>query len=144
MNHWIFSQKDEKYIKKLERNTKFLNNEDRQNCISILYKIGKKYQVIKLFDMDFVMNNYNKCKLIIEGEENKLKNYIIINNKSNADYLLISLKVITNITNLSSMFFQCELLLYFFGQGLNFGNIKEMSFMFRNCSLLKRLPDIML
>ena len=65
--------------------------EIKLDCISIVYKIEKKYQAIKLFGEYFVEINKDKCKLEIEGEENQLCNYIFINNHTNKKYLLVKL-----------------------------------------------------
>ena len=106
--------------------------------IILLYIIKDKE--IQIFGTNFVNNNKNNCKMIIEGNEMELKDKInnITNNK-----LEIKLKGIKNITNMSYMFYECSSL-----NSLpdiskwNTSNVNDMSGMFRNCSSLNSLPDI--
>ena len=69
--------------------------------INIKYKIEEKDKAIRLFDTDFVKNNKNNCKLIINGKEKELKemyNFGLFNAKK--DFLEIKLKGITDITDM--------------------------------------------
>ena len=49
------------------------------NELTILYDIKKVNDEIKIFDEIFVSNNKNNCKLLIEGKEKNLCEYIIKN-----------------------------------------------------------------
>ena len=80
--------------------------------INIIYDIDKRDKenekdIIKIFGDDFVKNNKNKCKMIIENEEYELEGeYNIKDYKNNK--LEIKLKGIDNITNMSCMFSGCS------------------------------------
>ena len=112
--------------------------------INIIYKIEEKDKAIKLFDKNFVENNKNNCKLIINGKEKELKemyNFGLFNTKK--DLLEIKLKGITNITNLSNMFEGCSSLSSLADiSKWNTSNVKRMDYMFYGCSSLSSLPDI--
>ena len=97
-----------KIINKIENKTK--NN--KLNEITIKYKIDKEANKIKIFGKDFIKNNKNKCKIIIEGKEEEIKEYININKTlKNKTILEIKLKEIATVTDMSYMFFYCSNLL---------------------------------
>ena len=111
------------------------------NEINIIYNIKDKKE-IRLFGCDFVQRNKNNLKLIIDGEEQDLIDYYELKN-NNKDILQIKLKGITNVTNMSSMFFYCNLL--FSLPDIfkwNTSNVNNMSSMFDGCKSLSSLPNI--
>ena len=67
----------------------------------------------KIFGSKFVENNKNICKIIINGNEFELSEYININNvnKIKNNIFEIKLKGIKNVTNMSYMFSNCKSLL---------------------------------
>ena len=80
--------------------------------IGLIYDV-KDLKEVRLFGKDFVEKNKNNCKLIIEGIEEDLKEihnfgYFFENYK---EIFEIKLKGITNITDLSYMFYECSSLL---------------------------------
>ena len=97
-----------------------------------------KDKEIKIFGTDFVNNNKNNCKMIIEGNEMELKDKI--NNITN-NILKIKLKGIKNITDMSYMFAYCSSL-----NSLpdiskwNTSNVNNMHCMFVGCSKLSKIP----
>ena len=97
-----------------------------------------KDKEIQIFGTNFVNNNKNNCKMIIEGNEMELKDKI--NNITN-NILEIKLKGIKNITNMSCMFENCSSL-----NSLpdiskwNTSNVNNMSDMFDGCSKLSKIP----
>ena len=85
--------------------------------INIIYDINKKSKAtciesdkdaINIFGDEFVKNNKNICKMIIDNEEYEIKEKHYYYNKNN---LNIKLKGINNITNMSHMFYGCSSLL---------------------------------
>ena len=79
--------------------------------INIIYEINKKNEYIEndkdcinIFGSEFVKNNKNKCKMIINNEEYEIKEKFNIKNYNN-NILKIKLKGINNITNMSYMFY---------------------------------------
>ena len=110
--------------------------------IEMIYNIDKRKNDIKIFGEDFVNNNINNCKMLIEGKEYKLSEKFNIKD-FNKDKLTIILKGINNITNMNRMFYNCSSL-----KSLpdiskwNTSNVTNMSEMFSGCSSLISLPDI--
>ena len=92
---------------------------------------------IKLFDKNFIENNKDNCKIIIEDKEYELMEYFNINklkNKNN-NILSIELKGIENITNMSYMFSWCSSLNSLPDiSNWNTTNVTDMSCMFYGCS----------
>jgi len=76
--------------------------------ISIIYNIDQNYdeneddeENIKIFGSKFVKNNKSKCKMIIDNKEYDLaEKYKIENNEK----LIVKLKGVDNINNISYMF----------------------------------------
>ena len=70
--------------------------------INIIYDIKRDDREIRIFGYDFVMNNRDKCKMIIDNKEYEIsEKYYVYNNKNK---LNIILKGINNITNMSDIF----------------------------------------
>jgi len=109
--------------------------------ITIIYNIKDKEDEIKIFDSDFVKNNKDKCKIIYDDEIYDLTEYFKIN--KNDDKLKILLKGISNITNMSDMFYRCSSLSSLPDiSNWNTSNVTNMNGMFFYCSSLSSLPDI--
>ena len=112
--------------------------------INLIYKVKDKKEV-QIFGKYFVERNKNNCKLIIEGQEQELKEthsfgYFF---GTSQDLLKIKLKGITNITNMSCMFSHCSSLLSLPDiSKWNTNTITNMNNLFYECSSLKSLPDI--
>ena len=135
--------------------------------IKYIFKGDKK---IQLFGGEFIKKNRGKCKLIINGKEKELYQYLDSKNLGNIKYLeikLIEIKKITDmskmfcncvnlyslpdlsnwdtslVTNMSFMFCCCISLTSFEGiSKWNISNVSNISFMFWGCSTLKSIPDI--
>ena len=107
--------------------------------IKLIYNL-KNENKIKIFGRNFIKNNKDKCKIIIDGKENELQEYIPNNNK---DFIEIRLKGITNIIDISYMFSGCSSLsnLSNFSKWNTF-NITKMKRVFYDCASLTHLPDI--
>ena len=131
-------QKFEQYLKILEKRISFVNNE-----ITIIYKINKNENFVKIFDEDFVKAKKDFCKILYEGKEYELQeNFNVENINKNSELLEIKLKI-GKITNLYSMFYQCTSLLYLPDiSKYDTSGITGMNDMFSNCSSLLFLPDI--
>ena len=113
------------------------------NEITIIY--NNKYikdDLLKIFGLEFVKNNKNKCKIIYENKEYKLEEYININIKNNKkDKIEIKLKGINSITNMSYMFYECKSLFSLPDiSKWNTSNVTNMCHMFYNCSSISSLP----
>ena len=120
------------------------------NEMIIKYNIKNKDEKIKLFGTKFIKNNKDKCKIIVEGIEQEICEYLDINeNMKNKGILEIKLKEIKTITNMSYMFCNdnnydncCSLLSFSDISKWDTKNVTDMSLMFCGCDLLSELPDI--
>ena len=117
--------------------------EDDVDEITIRYKIEDSKR-IQIFGCDFVANNRNLCKIIVNKEEFDLTMYQDANiNQINNSIFEIKLKGIKNITNMSYMFSGCESLSYLPDiSKFNTQNVTKMTEMFYGCVSLSSLPDI--
>ena len=122
-------------INQIERKTKF-------NSIKIKYKIKKNVTKLKIFDEIFVENNSDNCKLFINEEEYPLSSEIDITKfKIKNDSLEIKLQEINEITNMSHMFNNYNILSITDLEKWDTGNVIKMRGMFKSCEL-ESLPDI--
>ena len=109
--------------------------------ITLKYKIDKTKNEIKIFGLDFEMENVEKCRMIIEGKEYIIKDYFNLEKlKEKKDILEIKLKGVNNIERITNMFNGCNSLI--FVSDFDTSNIRDMSGVFSNCSSLEILPDI--
>ena len=112
-------------------------NEDL-SYINIIYEINKEKEYeINIFGSEFVKNNKNKCKMIIDNKEYEIaKEY-------NINKLNIKLKGIDKVNNMSYMFCRCSTLSSLSDiSNWDTNNVKDMSRIFKCCSSLSSLPDI--
>ena len=121
---------------------KLINNNIITSKYNIFFNIIS--DSVKLFGKDFVKNNKDNCKLIIDGKEQDLKEYYkfgLFGKKKKT--LEVKLKNITKITNMSNIFSGCTSLSSI--QDISKWNIRtvtNMSGIFSECSSLSSLPDI--
>jgi len=108
--------------------------------INIIYDIYE--EKIKIFDNEFVKNNRNICRMIIDNKEYEItKEYFV--KTYNKNKLKITLKGINNVTNMSYMFYECSSLSSLPDiSKWNTNNVIDMSYMFSGCTSLSSLPDI--
>ena len=102
---------------------------------------------MKIFGSEFVKNNKNKCKMIIDDKEYEITEKCNIKKCNIENYtnneLKIKLKGIDNITNMSYMFDGCSSLLSLPDiSKWNTNNVTNMNYMFYACESLSSLPDI--
>ena len=159
-----------KKIMELKNQMEGLNySKEGSNEITIVYKINKEQDKIKIFGSNFVKNNINNCKILYQNKEYELKEYFE-NFSKNDSQLQIKLKGINNIIDTSYMFYECTSLIslpdlekwnteyitsmrcMFFGcssivslpgiSKFNMEYVENMSWMFSGCTSLANLPDI--
>jgi len=111
--------------------------------INIIYNINKEISNnINIFGSNFVKNNKNICKMIIENREYEIAKKYNINNY-NKNILQIKLKGIKNVKDMSCMFEECSSLSLLPDiSKWNTNNVTNMNGMFGECSSLLSLPDI--
>ena len=140
------NNKNDKYNMKNKNENNAINiiKENSDDEITIKYKIGFDKE-IKLFGQNFVENNKQKCKMIIDGKENEICSYYKLddNNYKKDKILEIKLRGIKNITNMSYMFYNFESLTSLPDiSKWDTSNVTNMSYMFCYCKNLFSLPDI--
>ena len=97
---------------------------------------------INIFWSDFVKNNKNICKMIIDNQECEIAIEYKVKSK-NYNKLKIKLKGIDNVTDMSSMFYRCSSLSSLPDiSNWNTNNVNDMRYIFYKCSSLSSLPDI--
>ena len=114
------------------------------NEINIEYKIKEDDIKIKIFDEDFIKNNKDNCKIIIDEKEHEICSELEIKeNMKNKKSIKIKLKEIKPITNLFAMFAECTSLISL-PDICNFDmtNITNLRSIFFKCSSLSSLSDI--
>ena len=112
--------------------------------IEIKHKIEcriKEENNFRLFVDKFVENNKKNCKMFINGVENQLISNFEITDRVFKAKLIINIKIINNITDLSHLFDGCQSS-YIEISNFNTSNIIDMSYFFNNCKNLKELPNI--
>jgi len=102
--------------------------------INIIYDFNGNNN-INIFGSNFVENNKNTCKMIIDNKEYELaQNYNVKSNNNNK--LKIKLKGINHITNMSYMFYRCSSLSSLPDiSNWNTNKVKNMSDMFYDVHL---------
>ena len=110
--------------------------------INIIYDVNREEEYIRIFGSNFVENNKNICKIIIDKKKSEItEKYNIKNNNNNK--VKIILKGIDNVTDLSYMFYGCSSLSSLPNiSKWNTNSATDMSCIFYKCSSLSSLPDI--
>ena len=117
----------------------FVDDKEKFDEITIIYRRNDNKKVIKLFGYIFVKENRGCCNIVHEGKKYKLKEYFKNYSK---DILIIKLKYINFIRSIKYMFHKCSTLLAVPDiNKLNINKFNDLSFMFYNCQLLSSLPE---
>ena len=107
-------------IKKLKINLISLENFSLYEINSIQYIKGEEKNIweeyedeedddrIRLFGKKFIKRNKDKCLIIYNDEIFPLKEYFLINEIENKDYLEIKLVIFEKIISLSYLFYKCK------------------------------------
>ena len=102
------------------------------SLINIVYDSNQ--EEINLFGYEFIKNNKNRCKMIIDNKEYEIREKYNFKNYNFNEYIIIKLKIIGDITNISYMFYGCSsLLLLHNNSNWNIKNVTNMSYMFYGC-----------
>ena len=83
---------------------------DRNNIISIIYRINKNAKIIKIFGETFVNNNKNICSIFYNSERYNLTEYISVE-KYESELLEIKLVGIKEVKNMEGLFENCTSLI---------------------------------
>ena len=115
----------------------------KRNDISLIYKISKEKEKVKIFGEEFVKNNKRNCFLLIDNALYDLMEYFYLNDNVKKKNLKVKLIEENKMDNISYMFCGCEELLSLSDiSKWNTSNINNMSHLFDNCKSLPSLPDI--
>ena len=110
--------------------------------IRIKYKINESKE-IRLFGDKFVENNKNICKIIFEKKEEILVSWKEIEDNTYREFLEITLKGLSNVTNISHIFYGCSELISFDDiSNLDMKNVTDISYAFYGCASIEEMPDI--
>ena len=107
------------------------------------YSYSNNQTKIRLFGEIFIKNNKNKCSVMINNELKKLEDCEFYELENIENELTIYLYKEDDITDMSYMFNNCEVL-HFISEGSKWStdNAVNMSYMFYNCKALNSLPKI--
>ena len=103
-----------KIIKSVKINKEIKNeiSYNNNNEMIIQYKINKKINKIRIFGDEFISKNINNCKIIYDNKYYELKELFDIKSiKDSKDIIEIKLIKINNIIDMSNMFKDCSSLL---------------------------------
>ena len=110
--------------------------------IRIKYKINESKE-IRLFGDKFVENNKNICKIIFDEKEENLASWKELDDNTYREFLEITLKGLTNVTNMSHIFYGCSDLISFDDiSNLDMKNVTDISYAFYGCTSIEEMPDI--
>ena len=116
---------------------------EEDNKITMIYKIPKNQKFVKIFGIEFVNNNKNICKIVVDDKMYELQEKFDINNNNKKDNINIVLNGINNLSNLSYMFSGCTTLISLPDiDKMKMDNVIDINNMFYECSSLSSLPDI--
>ena len=110
----------------------------------IKYKINEGDKEIRIFSGNFVLNNWDNCKIVCEDKEYPLtEKFNLENYKKGEKFLEIKLKVFRDMKDISFMFSDCTNLVSISKLlSWNMENIISMKGMFAGCTSLVSLPDL--
>ena len=117
---------------------------DKKNEMTIIYNIDKNNPKINIFGEDFVKNNKDKCKMIIEGHKREIDT-TLDTSKYLKDKDILSIKLIEykTIHNMICLFADCSSLISLPDiDEWDMTNVKILRSIFFKCSSLTTLPDI--
>jgi len=150
----LFKENHKQLIKKIPENSliakdifsvDLISDEYRNlNCvITLIYRINKGEEKVKILGENFVKNNLGKCSIIYEGQKMDICEYFISKDIKDKEEIEIKLTGLGEITDASYLFEMCDSLKSLPNiNRLYTANITNMCSMFRGCSNLESLPDI--
>ena len=114
------------------------------NELNLAYKVNKNDSVIRLFGNNFVENNKNNFKLVVNEKEVPFNDTIQKNSiEENTNIIKVTLKEIKPVSDYSYLFFQCDSLLHFYNADkMNLSHVINISHLFAQCKTLISVPDI--
>ena len=114
------------------------------NELTFIYKVNIDDNKIKIFNEEFIKNNKDNCKIIVDGKEQEICSELMVNeNMKNKKKLEIKLKEYKPIMNMFAMFGECSSLISL-PDICNYDMCKVTNIrsIFFKCSSLNSLSDI--
>ena len=109
------------------------------------YSFSNNQKKIRLFGEKFIKNNINKCSVMINNELKKIEDCEFYELEDIDKDLNITVLKEDEITDMSYMFNDCEVLQFISNKGSgsewSTNNVVDMSYMFCNCKALSSLPE---
>ena len=116
------------------------------NELTLKYRINKKDKKVNIFGDEFVSNNEDKCKIIIENKESELKSEININDinnyNKNQNEITVILKDVNKITNMKYAFKDTSLSSISGLSKIDMSKVETMEGFFQNCIYLEKMIGI--
>ena len=133
-----------KIINIIELSNQINSDSNKLNQMTIIYKIEKYMDSVKLFGDMFAQNNKNNCYLLINGKQQELCQYYDLNeNQRNNKTLEIKLIETKPITDMFRLFYVCPNLVNLPDiDKWDMKNVTNLRSIFNNSISLKSLPDI--
>ena len=139
---FINSQDSDQTLNILNIYEKMINKETSEVNLTYDIKREENNSTINIFGTDFVKINKDRCKMFIDGQEYEISKKFDITNYDK-EQLLIKLKGINKVTDMSCMFSGCSTLSFLENfTNLNTSKVTNMNSMFSGCSSLSTIPDI--
>ena len=128
--------------------SKWYTKKKKSNQISMMYYYNSGFSTkkkIRIFGEKFVKNNLNNCELIINNEKVNLSEFYEFGTYQSNIKLNVILVQKKPITDMSFMFYECDLLSSLIGfTDFDTNHVKNISYMLCNCETLTNIPDIYL
>ena len=129
---------------KIDNNVDIFNNPtNKENtnykCSINIGYFTKNSGIYNIFGENFVMNNFDKIDLIINGEQHRLVNSYKLKMGEN----IVTVKIKNDLTNLSFMFYLCVCLKNIDELNLlDVKNVNDFSHIFQGCSILSDIKSL--
>ena len=129
---------------KIDNNVDIFNNPtNKENtnykCSINIGYFTKNSGIYNIFGENFVMNNFDKIDLIINGEQHRLVNSYKLKTGEN----IVTVKIKNDLTNLSFMFYLCVCLKNIDELNLlDVKNVNDFSHIFQGCSILSDIKSL--
>ena len=112
--------------------------------LTFVYKVKSEYNYVKIFNEEFVKNNKDKCKLIVNNFEIELQSQLDINKyySKPPEKIIIKLKNVNSIKSMKNAFRDTDLITAPDLSKFNTSKIESFEGTFRNCHRLENLPQL--
>ena len=112
--------------------------------LTLVYKVKRERNTVKILSKEFVRNNIEKCKLIVNNIEIELKSELDINKyfSKKPEKIIIKLKNVNSIRSMKNAFKDTDLISVPDISKFDTSNIETLEGTFENCRYLEYLPQL--